>query len=196
MGRLLTSANRIQVVGPFTLADLRRVIAAIHNHVRDGQHSLIIDFSQCVAPQPGPMAALRGQIAEYRRKRIEFKLLPPTNLHLARLFSNSNWAHVIDPDRHGPSRYRGYTNMPLERFAAPEDQTQVVGRFINALLCAIPVLNREDFGVIEWCVSEITDNVLVHAQSHVGGFVSMSSFKERRRVEFSVADAGIGFQHR
>ncbi len=137
------------------------------------------------------MVALCSQCAESRRRGVDFELTPPGDYRLARLFANSNWSHVIDPDRQAPSRYRGYTNMPLAGFESPEGQTGVVSRLINALLCSIPTLDRADFGVIEWSLSEITDNVLVHAQSRVGGFVQMSSFKERRRVEFSVADAGI-----
>ncbi len=42
-------------------------------------------------------------------------------------------------------------------------------------------------------MSELTDNVLVHAESRVGGFVQVSTFERfRRRIQFVVADAGIG----
>lgn len=191
-GRILTAGNRIQVVGSFSLLDLRRLTAAIHNQVtRAGHQNLLLDFSGCIGAYQGAMVALCGQLAEVRRRGVDFELLLPTDFRLARLFANSNWAHVLDPERYPASRYRGYTNMPLARFATPEDQSVVISRMINALLCAIPTLERADFGAIEWCISEITDNVLVHAQSKVGGYVQMSSFKQRRRVEFAVADAGI-----
>jgi anti-sigma regulatory factor (Ser/Thr protein kinase)/anti-anti-sigma regulatory factor len=190
--RILTSGNRVQVVGSFALSDLRRLIAALHNQTtRLGHQSIVLDFSQSAAVYPSAMVALCAQVVELRRRGIDFELVLPTDYRLARLFANSNWSHLIDPNRQGRSAYRGYTNMPLALFASPEDQSATVSRLIDALLCSIPSLDRSDFAAIEWCLSEITDNVLVHAQSQVGGFVQMTSFKQRRRVEFSVADAGI-----
>ena len=46
---------------------------------------------------------------------------------------------------------------------------------------------------MEWALNEITDNVLNHSQSEVGGILQLSVFELRKcRVEFTVADAGIG----
>jgi hypothetical protein len=42
-------------------------------------------------------------------------------------------------------------------------------------------------------LNEITDNVLVHAQSPIGGLVQVSTFKRTtKRIEYIVVDAGIG----
>ena len=61
------------------------------------------------------------------------------------------------------------------------------------MLGAVPDLERSDFAAFEWAVNEITDNVLVHSNSVVGGIVQVSTFaKFRKRVQFVVADAGIG----
>lgn len=190
--RILNSGKRIQIIGSFALSDLRRLTAALHNLTsRAGHQDLILDFTQCVAAYPSAMVAVCSEILDLQRKGITFELTTPSEVRLARLFVNSNWAHLLDPERQSRSTYRGYTNTPLARFASPEEQTAIVSRLIDALLCSVPALDRSDFGAIEWCLSEITDNVLVHAQSHVGGLVQMTSFKQRRRVEFSVADSGI-----
>lgn len=61
------------------------------------------------------------------------------------------------------------------------------------MLGAIPELERTDFAAFEWAVNELTDNVLVHSESTVGGLVQVSTFvKFSKRVQFVVADAGIG----
>lgn len=42
-------------------------------------------------------------------------------------------------------------------------------------------------------MNEITDNVLVHSRSPIGGLVQVSTFqRNKKRVEYIVADAGVG----
>ena len=61
------------------------------------------------------------------------------------------------------------------------------------MLGAIPDLDRRELSALEWSVHEITDNVLVHAQSPIGGLIQVSRFERReKRIEYIVADAGIG----
>ena len=45
---------------------------------------------------------------------------------------------------------------------------------------------------MEWAVSEITDNVLNHSQSPVGGFAIFQRVPRTNIVEFTVADSGVG----
>jgi len=51
---------------------------------------------------------------------------------------------------------------------------------------------RSDLRALEWSINEITDNVINHAQSPVGGFLHFSSYTVSRAVEFAVCDVGIG----
>jgi hypothetical protein len=78
-------------------------------------------------------------------------------------------------------------------FTSADDQQKAVNRIVNAMLGAIPDLQRKDLAAVEWSVNEITDNVLNHSQSGIGGLVQVSTFqKARKRVEYIVADAGVG----
>jgi hypothetical protein len=190
--RIETTGNQIRVVGTFALSDLRRLTATLHNLTsRHGYQNIVLDFTRCAAAFPGPMAGLCAQVVDFRRQGIDFDYVAPSDSRLSRLFANSDWAHLIDPEHFARSTYRGYTNMPLVKFESPEDQTKVVNRLIDALLSSIPSLERADFAAIEWCLNEISDNVLVHAESQIGGLVTMSSYKTRNRIEFSVADPGV-----
>jgi hypothetical protein len=61
------------------------------------------------------------------------------------------------------------------------------------ILGALPDLKRSNLAAFEWSVNEITDNVLMHSGSSIGGLVQVSTFqKNRSSVQFVVADAGIG----
>ena len=53
-------------------------------------------------------------------------------------------------------------------------------------------VDRTSVAAVEWSLGEIMDNVISHAESPVGGFVQATTFRESNRVEFIVADAGIG----
>lgn len=124
---------------------------------------------------------------------MDVSLILPSEDNLRRLFLNANWAHFLSPDEYGPSTFRGYTQVPATLYNSDEEQNKAVNRIVNAILGAIPEIGRKDFAALEWSINELTDNVLVHSQSPVGGFVQVSTFqRNRKRVAFIVADAGIG----
>lgn len=186
--------NRISVSGSFGIADLHRPLAILHQAVQDaGYQDLELDFSSCTAAFPGPMLALCAQVMKLRDAHIDIALSLPTDAKLSRLFVNANWAHFLDPKNHLPSTFRGYTQVPATRFRTPDEQGQAVNRIVNAILGAIPDIERNDFAALEWSINEITDNVLVHSRSSIGGLVQVSTFqRNQKRIEYIVADAGVG----
>jgi len=129
----------------------------------------------------------------YRKAGISFELIPPTDKKLENLFGNTNWGHFLDPHAFEPSGFKGHTRVAATQYQNPKEQQSAVNRIVNVMLGAIPDLARPDFAAFEWAVNELTDNVLVHASSSIGGLVQVSTFaKYRKRVQFVVADAGIG----
>jgi anti-sigma regulatory factor (Ser/Thr protein kinase) len=165
-----------------------------HQAVKEaGYEDIILDFSSCSAAFAGPMLALCAQVMKLRASRIDFALVLPADPRLARLFYNANWAHFLQPEKHSQSVFKGYTQIPTTLITTGDDQYQAVNRIVNAILGAIPDIERTDFAALEWSINEITDNVLVHANSPIGGLVQVSTFqKNRKTVEYIVADAGVG----
>jgi anti-sigma regulatory factor (Ser/Thr protein kinase) len=66
---------------------------------------------------------------------------------------------------------------------------------MDILMETIKVQERTQLKALEWALNEITDNVLNHAESPIGGLVQIQSFPSRSRVTFYVADAGLGISH-
>ena len=191
--RIDTEGNRVQIAGSFSLTDLRRLTATLHNlTTRLGYQDIVLDMTRCIAAYPGPMVGLCSQAASLRESGVDFELLIPADARLARLFTGANWAQHIDPDNYKSSGYRGYTHVPVAQYRSDEQQTRIVNRMIDALLCSIGGIERSDLAAIEWSLNEVTDNVLVHAQTAVGGFAQLNNYKFKRQVEFGVADAGVG----
>lgn len=83
--------------------------------------------------------------------------------------------------------------MPAIRFQSGDEQHAAVDRILNILFGALSDFSRNELRALEWSLNEVTDNVLNHAQSKVGGFVQVTNFSARaKRLEFAVADPGIG----
>ena len=186
--------NRLVFEGEFGLADLLRPLAGLHQAVQGaGYEDLVLDFSRCTAAFAGPMLALCAQVMKLREAGVRSTLVLPEDRKLAGLFRNANWSHFIDPETYATSAFRGHTQVPATQFRNAEEQQRAVNRIVNAILGAIPELERKNLAALEWSVNEITDNVLNHSASKIGGLVQVSTFQARRkRVEYIVADAGVG----
>lgn len=184
--------NRIIFSGGHYMADCLAPLAAIHQLVRLGYGDVDLDFRLCDAAFAAPMLALCAQVMKLRGEGITFRLQPPQLVSLARLFQNANWAHFLDPNRFDPSQFKGFRMVPATQFTHAAEQRQAVTRIANGILGAIPDLDRRELSALEWAVNEITDNVLVHAQSPIGGLVQVSTFERaKKRIEYVVVDAGL-----
>ncbi|HQU80580.1 MAG TPA: DUF4325 domain-containing protein [Azonexus sp.] len=194
MSSIYRSENRIVFEGEFTISDLHRPLAAIHQTVQNaGYQEVKFDFSECTVALPAPMLALCAQVSRLQFAQIETHLILPNIEKLKRLFINSNWANIISPKQFETSNFRGHTQVPATQYRTTDEQFKAVNRIANAILGAIPDLERNDFAALEWSINELTDNVLVHSQSPVGGFVQVSTFQSKtKRLLFMIADAGIG----
>lgn len=77
-------------------------------------------------------------------------------------------------------------------FCDADEQGRVVDYFSKSLLMQIPGLERQQVAAAQWAISEITDNVLNHANSLIGGYAFAQLHPQLKVIEFVVADAGIG----
>jgi anti-sigma regulatory factor (Ser/Thr protein kinase) len=119
-------------------------------------------------------------------------LIEPNDPVLKRLFVNTNWAHFIDPQKYALNDRRRSNNLPALQFLDGDAQHNVVNQAMEILMETIKVQERTQLKALEWALNEITDNVLNHAESPIGGLVQIQSFPTKNRVTFYVADAGLG----
>ena len=184
----------LRVGGHLGLMEFRRLLAALYDAtVRKGFRDLTLDLSHLEQAFAGPMLALLAVCVRLREESdVEFRVIPPADRDLQRLFFNANWSFLLDPEHFGPSSFKGFTQVPAFRFRTPAEQKQAVDKIIDALLSSLGDLSRADLGAIEWAVYEICDNVLTHSESPVGGLIQFANMKRSGRVEFTVADPGVG----
>ena len=83
--------------------------------------------------------------------------------------------------------------MPATHFEDSAGQRNAVDHIIGAVLGVTRGINRQGLAALDWSIAEITDNVLLHSQSPIGGIVQLSMYQKRyRRLEFIVVDTGVG----
>lgn len=165
----------------------------MHNQIQSLRYSEIeLDFSQCTRAFPSQMVAICVRCQHYWKDDIDINLTLPNDQKMKRLFLNTNWAHFIDIRQFEPSRFRGYTHTPTIRFVNAKEQHAAVDKIMETMLAAIQHLRREDLRAMEWAINEITDNVINHSQSDVGGFVQVTNHRQKSQIEFVVGDSGIG----
>jgi hypothetical protein len=191
---ITTDGNRIRIAGELRLKDVRHVLATAHRLVTvSGYRDFELDFSECRAVFPAPALMLAAASERYLQDGVDVDLILPRERRLQRLFVNANWAHLLDPQHYEPSSFRGTSQLPASRYVSGDEQFQTVNRVINRVLSALSGFDRSHLKAIEWSLNEITDNVLNHSKSPIGGLVQVTNFTTRRSsIEFCVCDAGIG----
>lgn len=187
--------NRITVSGTFLPQDVRRVFAAIHDAIeRRGYSEVELDFRRCTSAFSSSMLPICSNALSLRRNNIDVSLTLPEDTRLNRLFINTGWAHYICEREHDPPSIRGTSKqLPAAKYTTHEEQDKLLNDIMEKLLSVIPNFSRKAFAAVEWSLNEITDNVLNHSQSPIGGLLQLSVFDvAKRRVEFTVSDAGAG----
>jgi hypothetical protein len=187
-----TEGNRIILEGNLG-ADAQGALVSIFQLTQKlGYQDIVFDFSNVQYVDANLMLPLSSYAAYYRLNQFDFSLVEPNDPVLRRLFVNTNWAHFIDPQHFNRNEARRSNNLPALQFLNSDAQYNVVNKAMDILLETIKVGDRNQLKALEWALNEITDNVLNHAESPIGGLVQIQSFPARNRVSFYVADAGLG----
>lgn len=192
MGTITRQSSRISALDSVRPGDFQGLCAALH---QAAQHDtqVTLDFAKCGGITQAVMLPLMPLVTWYRELQgIRFEFVAPLEQTLARLFTNANWAHHIDPDNYRPNQYLG-GHVPALRFLddGANGQEAILKRLMELILTNLDT-ERDTLKAVEWSLGEIMDNVPSHAESPVGGFVQATAFRESNAIEFVVADAGIG----
>jgi anti-sigma regulatory factor (Ser/Thr protein kinase) len=77
-------------------------------------------------------------------------------------------------------------------YTSAETHYQSVNQIMDKLLGSLEGFSRDQLAALEWAVNELTDNVLNHANSRIGGIVQLTTHSKSGIIEFVVCDAGVG----
>lgn len=188
-----SAGNRVSVSGDLRGSnDLRLVAANLHQVIEErGYPEVVLDFERCTTAFQAVMLPLMPILALHReRRQVSFRLVEPMSAQLRRLFINANWAHFIDPGKYAFNQQFS-DQVPAQRFRDHREMDAIIEQVLHLLVARLDI-SRTALAALEWSMNEIMDNVLSHAEAPSGGFVQATAFERAQRVEFVVADAGIG----
>jgi hypothetical protein len=187
-----SESNHLYFSGP-TGDDVLPVVAALHNLVhKQGYVDVTPDFSKATYLDPKFMLPLVTTARLYRMEKVDFELVEPDDAQSARMLQNTNWAHLIWPEKYDARDDRNQMHLSAIQYSNANDQFAAVDRSIDVILKSVGGLDRGRLKALEWSLNEITDNVLNHAESPMGGLVQVVTFPKKHLVEFYVCDGGIG----
>jgi hypothetical protein len=187
---------RVSLKGTFSSADILAFARALNVvYTKQGYREVELNFAEAFPVRESFMVPAIALLRDYRRQGVHFVLRQPDNLSAKNIFHNANWAHLIDDVEHPPTTFDGEGHLPASSYTTSAEQTAAVDKIMSMILKAVP-LQRKQLAALEWSVSEISDNVLNHSQSAMGGVIQASRITSggRQMVEFVVADAGIGIK--
>jgi hypothetical protein len=118
----------------------------------------------------------------------------PDNVKSAAIMSNANWAHLIIPEKFESKSENNIKHISATQFFSADEHHRAVDKTINLMLQLVEGLDRSKFKALEWSLNEITDNVLNHSDSPVGGLIQVVTYPLKKRIELIVCDAGMTIQ--
>lgn len=184
--------NVISLGGDLRLESLPRLTSALHHVIVKSRYpDVVLGFSNLSSIThsvvPTLAAYLRWLVRDWN---VEFDYVPPRDAALARRMLKLGLAHYIEHRRYPKPRLNS-TDSSVLQFIDQEEREVAVDKVLKSALRTTD-LSRQNIAALEWAVNEITDNVLSHANSGVGGFLICRKLPKHNILEFTVADAGIG----
>ncbi len=164
----------------------------LHDCLQKGYEDIVLDLAPCRAAYQNGVLPLVASVDYLRREGKDVEVLLPTEEYLQRLFLNTNWAHLLEPNAYPQSDTSHPSHVSARRFLDAEQQHRLVNEALEVILGGIPSLQRDDLAALEWSIQEITDNVLNHSDCNLGGILQVNTFELNRKVAVGVADSGRG----
>lgn len=184
-------ANRLSFPGLVGAEAAGRCLARLRGSSEGGSTLLELDFSDSRGADPRALPPLLAALDVVRRAGIEVSASLPRDPSCRRRLLESNWAHLLDPERYDPATVPPGEGTTARRFTDFREQQRAVDASVETALGHLS-LRRDFLAGLEWVAGEVTDNVLTHAECAEGGIVQTTVCAESGRVEIAVADAGRG----
>jgi anti-sigma regulatory factor (Ser/Thr protein kinase) len=184
--------NTIIISGDLRLDSFPRLTSVIFQLVaKAGYPEVILDFSNLTSLTHSVVPVMAAHLRRLvRDEKVEFEYIPPRHAPLAGRIEKLGLAHYIEHRRFSKPRLNSSDPSVLQ-FLDQDEREVAVDKVLKSALRKTD-LSRQNIAALEWAVNEITDNVLSHSNSQVGGFLICHKLSHHNILEFTVADAGIG----
>jgi anti-sigma regulatory factor (Ser/Thr protein kinase)/anti-anti-sigma regulatory factor len=183
----------LQLSGFFKAEHIPELMRRIGQVVNEARYpSLRLDLSVMEGAYPSALTILLARIKYLQANQIDVVIVPPDDSRFLGQLQRTNWLTLSNISPKNKPALRLDKAIPIFHYTDADGQGNAVNCISKALLLQIPNLDRSQLRSAEWALSEITDNVLNHAESLIGGIVHCQIHHHLKLIEFVVADAGMG----
>jgi anti-anti-sigma regulatory factor/anti-sigma regulatory factor (Ser/Thr protein kinase) len=183
--------NTIVINGKVNSYNVKDFCAAINLFKQTGRKELTIDFSNVTKAYPNGMLPIIATVQKLGVENIKIYIKLPNNDNTRRLFRAVNWAYYLSPSQFEKSESTHDRHLIATNFKTAIEQKKAVDDLMEVILRNME-LPRDIISGLEWSINELTDNVLNHSQSNIGGFVQATTYPSEGIIAFAVADSGRG----
>lgn len=185
------SDSTIVINGKVNSYNVKDFCAAVSLFQKAKSESLTLDFSSVVTAYPNGMLPIIATIQKLREGKINIYVKLPTDDNTRRLFRAVNWAYFLSPEQFEKSESTHNRHLVTTNFKNAIEQKNAVDDLMEVILRNME-LPRDIISGLEWSINELTDNVLNHSESTIGGFVQATTYPKEGIIAFAVADSGRG----
>jgi anti-sigma regulatory factor (Ser/Thr protein kinase) len=154
--------------------------------------SLKVDVTKVETAFGNFLTVLLNRLIYLQHNRIDVTVIGSDKSPIGAQLRRLNFHSFLNPRDKQPRAVRADRPLPIMRFCDADEQGHVIDVMTKALLMQIPGLERGQVRSAQWAISEVTDNVLNHANSVTGGLAYAQINHSLKNIEFVVADSGIG----
>ncbi len=177
-----------------SLTTFREDLATLRDAAREPESKgeLFLDLSECREVDDAAAAALVAEVLRLRRQGVNIVVSLPVQLDALNRFISGGWAYYLAPLNSTVPRISPRSSPPMLRFETTSELTVTIKQIVEWILKSTTEFTRDGFTAVQWALFEITDNVLVHSESVVGGLIHVSDSPTDHTIQIVVADAGVG----
>lgn len=183
--------NTIELTGKVNSFNVKDFCAAISLYKSSNSNQLTLDFSWVTNAYPNGMLPIISTVNLLRNEGHNIYVKLPRNDNTRTLFRSVNWAHFLSPEQFEISESQHDRHLVTRFFKDEVEQKKAVDDFMDVILRNME-LPRSIISGLEWSINEITDNVLNHSNSPIGGLVEATTYPRNGLIAFAVADSGRG----
>lgn len=187
--------NEISIYGDLKPSTMSSLTAHVHQCIdKAGYRDICLNFANLSSLNPSVVAPLAAIFRYWEQEyKVDFELVEPNNIICRDKMRQWGLAYNIDTNRYKKPKTNSSEPIVL-RFRDHDEREAAVDKVVNSALRKAN-LTRQNVAALDWAANEITDNVLTHAKSKVGGFLICSKIPHKNILEFTVADCGVGISN-
>jgi anti-anti-sigma regulatory factor/anti-sigma regulatory factor (Ser/Thr protein kinase) len=189
---IFTQQSSIYIAGSLKLEHIPELMEEVRKLVSEARYPRItLNLERLENAYGSALTVLLARIKYLQANQIDVDVKEPLEQRALGQLQRSNFMSHAFGHKLRVS-FRPDRPLPIFWYKDADEQGHAVNCATESLLFQIPNLDRSQLRAAQWAFSEITDNVLNHARSMVGGFAHSHINHQLKMIEFVVADAGIG----